>query len=89
LIPVASLTTGALILLTLLLLAPLFSGLPKAVLAALIIDAVVMGMMDMAEMRRLNRVARVDFWIAIAAILGVLSAGVLVGVLIGILLSIG
>jgi high affinity sulfate transporter 1 len=86
--PVASLTTGALIILTLLFLAPLFSGLPKAVLAALIIDAVVMGMMDVPEMRRLFRVTRVDFWIAVAAILGVLSAGVLAGVMIGILLSI-
>ena len=87
--PVASLTTGALIILTLLFLAPLFSDLPKAVLAALIIEAVVMGMMDVPEMRRLYRVARVDFWIAVAAILGVLSSGVLAGVMIGILLSIG
>ena len=86
--PVASLTTGALIILTLLFLAPLFSDLPKAVLAAIIIEAVVMGMMDLPEMRRLHRVARVDFWIAVAAILGVLSAGVLAGVIIGIVLSI-
>ena len=86
--PVASLTTGVLIILTLLFLAPLFSGLPKAVLAALIIDAVVFGMMDVPEMRRLYRVARVDFYIAVAAIIGVLSAGVLAGVMIGILLSI-
>jgi MFS superfamily sulfate permease-like transporter len=85
---VSSLTTGVLIILTLLFLAPLLSGLPKAVLAAIIIEAVVMGMMDVAEMRRLHRIARVDFWIAIAAILGVLSAGVLAGVLIGIVLSI-
>ena len=87
--PVSSLTTGVLIILTMLFLAPLFSDLPKAVLAALIIEAVVMGMMDVAEMRRLHHVARVDFWIAIAAILGVLGAGVLTGVMIGILLSIG
>jgi high affinity sulfate transporter 1 len=86
--PVSSLTTGVLVILTLLFLAPLLSGLPKAVLAAIIIEAVVMGMMDVAEMRRLHRIARVDFWIAIAAILGVLSAGVLAGVLIGIVLSI-
>jgi anti-anti-sigma factor len=46
-------------------------------------------MMDVKEMRRLRRVARVDFWIAVAAILGVLSAGVLAGVMIGIVLSIG
>jgi MFS superfamily sulfate permease-like transporter len=87
--PVSSLTTGVLVILTLLFLAPLLSGLPKAVLAAIIIEAVVMGMMDVAEMRRLHRVTRVDFWIAIAAILGVLSAGVLAGVVIGIFLSIG
>ena len=86
--PVASLTTGALVVLTLLFLAPLFSGLPKAVLAAIIIEAVVMGMMDVPEMRRLRRVARVDFWIAVAAILGVLSSGVLAGVMIGIALSV-
>jgi len=85
---VASLTTGVLILLTLVFLAPLFSDLPKAVLAALIIDAVVFGMMNVAEMKRLYRVARTDFWIAIAAILGVLGAGVLAGVIIGVVLSI-
>jgi len=87
--PLASLTTGALIVLTLLILAPLFSELPQAVLAALIIDAVVFGMMDVPEMRRLFRVARVDFWIAIAAILAVLTAGVLAGVIIGVVLSLG
>ncbi|MGI9608665.1 MAG: SulP family inorganic anion transporter, partial [Acidimicrobiia bacterium] len=85
--PVASLTTGLLIILTLIFLAPLFSNLPKAVLAALIIDAVVFGMMDVGEMKRLYRVTRVDFWIAMAAIGGVLAAGVLAGVLIGVALS--
>jgi len=85
--PMASLTTGALVLLTLLVLAPIFSSLPKPVLAALIIDAVVFGMIDLRELRRLHRVARVDFWIATAAIVGVLSAGVLAGVVIGVLLS--
>jgi SulP family sulfate permease len=68
-------------------LAPLFSDLPKPVLAALIIEAVVMGMMNLPEMRRLARVQRFDFWIAIAAILGTLVFGVLAGVVIGIGLS--
>jgi high affinity sulfate transporter 1 len=85
----ASIVTGVMVALTLLVLAPLFSDLPKPVLAALIIDAVVFGMMDVPEMRRLWRVKRVDFWIAILAIVGVLSAGVLAGVVIGILLSLG
>jgi sulfate permease, SulP family len=85
--PVASLITGGLVLATLIVLAPLFSQLPKAVLAAIIIDAVVFGMIDIPELRRLYRVTRVDFWIAMAAIVAVLSAGVLAGVLIGVMLS--
>jgi sulfate permease, SulP family len=87
--PVASLTTGALVLATLIVLAPVFSHLPKAVLGAVIIDAVVFGMIDITELRRLYRVTRFDFWIAVAAIIGVLSAGVLAGVVIGVALSLG
>jgi MFS superfamily sulfate permease-like transporter len=54
-----------------------------------IIDAVVFGMIDVPELRRLLRVARFDFWIAVAAIVGVLSAGVLAGVVVGVALSLG
>ena len=53
----------------------------------MIIDAVVFGMIDLPELRRLRRVARFDFWIAVAAIVGVLSSGVLAGVVIGVALS--
>jgi sulfate permease, SulP family len=87
--PVASLTTGVLVVATLIVLAPLFSHLPKAVLGAVIIDAVVFGMIDIRELRRLYRVTRFDFWVAVAAIIGVLSAGVLAGVVIGVALSLG
>jgi sulfate permease, SulP family len=87
--PVASLVTGGLVLLTLIVLAPLFSALPKAVLAAVIIDAVIFGMIDVGEIRRFHRVSRFDFWIALAAIFAVLSAGVLAGVAIGVALSLG
>jgi sulfate permease, SulP family len=86
---VASLVTGGLVLATLLILAPLFSDLPKAVLGAVIIDAVVFGMIDVPELRRLHRVTRFDFWVAVAAIIGVLSAGVLAGVVVGVVLSLG
>ena len=79
---------GSAVLLTLLLLAPLFSDLPKPVLAAIIIEAVVMGMMDLPEMRRLFRVKRFDFGVAVAALLGALVFGVLAGVIIGVALSI-
>ena len=85
--PLASLVTGALVILTLVALAPLFSDLPKAVLGAIIIDAVVFGMIDIPELRRLRRVKVFDFWVAVAAIVAVLSAGVLAGVVIGIALS--
>ncbi|WP_448811819.1 SulP family inorganic anion transporter [Agromyces bauzanensis] len=83
----ASLTSGFTVLLTLLVLAPLFSSLPKPVLAALIIEAVIMGMINIPEMRRLARVQPFDFWVAIAAIVGTLAFGVLAGVIIGIGLS--
>ncbi|WP_457186721.1 SulP family inorganic anion transporter [Nocardioides sp. P5_E3] len=83
----ASLTSGVTVLLALLFLAPLFSSLPKPVLSALIIEAVVMGMMDFGELRRLRRVSRADFWVAVAAILGTLVFGILAGVVIGIALS--
>jgi high affinity sulfate transporter 1 len=85
--PMASLATGGFVLLTLVALAPLFSQLPKAVLGAIIIDAVVFGMIDLGELRRLYVVKRFDFWIALAAVFGTLSAGVLAGVVIGIGLS--
>ncbi len=87
--PLASLVTGALVLATLFILAPLFSALPIAVLGAIIIDAVIFGMIDLGELRRLHRVSRFDYWIAVAAILAVLSAGVLAGVVIGVVLSLG
>jgi high affinity sulfate transporter 1 len=83
----ASLVTGLIVLLALLFLAPVFSDLPMPVLAALIIEAVVMGMMDVPEMRRLARVQPFDFWIAVTAIVATLLFGVLAGVLIGIGLS--
>ena len=87
--PVASLSTGGAVVLTLLALAPLFASLPTPVLAAVIIEAVVMGMMDVPEMRRLRRVKPGDFWIAVAAVVGVLTFGVLAGIVIGALLSVG
>ncbi|HYI24764.1 MAG TPA: sulfate permease [Thermomicrobiales bacterium] len=84
---VASLATGGAVVLTLLVLAPLFSDLPKAVLGAVIIEAVTMGMMDLPEMRRLYTVKRSDFWIAVTAIGGVVLTGVLAGVVVGVVLS--
>src|SRR3954452_19916067 len=85
--PMASLAPGGFVILTLVALAPLFSKLPKAVLAAIIVDAVIFGMINIPELRRLYHVKRFDFWVAAAAFVAVLSAGVLAGVVIGIALS--
>lgn len=85
---ISNLAQAFFILLTLLLLAPLFSNLPEAVLGAIIIEAVVMGMMDVQEMRRIYSLKRFEFWIAVAALLGVVTFGILQGVIIGVILSI-
>jgi MFS superfamily sulfate permease-like transporter len=69
-------------------LAPMFSYLPEAVLGAVIIEAVVMGMMDIPEMKRIYKVKPVEFLAAMAALLGVMTFGILQGVVIGVALSI-
>jgi len=84
---VASLAQAGFIILTLLFLAPIFSDLPEAVLGAIIIQAVVFGMMDVAEMRRLLFVKPFEFAAGLAALLGVMTFGILPGVFIGVGLS--
>ncbi len=84
---VSNLAQAALIILTLLFLAPLFSFLPEAVLGAIIIQAVVTGMMDVPEMKRIFRIKRFEFLAALTAMLGVMTFGILQGVLIGVVLS--
>ena len=85
---ISNLAQAVFIILTLLFLAPLFSALPEAVLGAIIIQAVVMGMMDVAEMKRIYRVKPFEFLAALAALLGVMTFGILQGVVIGVVLSI-
>ena len=83
----SNLFQAALIILTLLFLAPLFSLLPQAVLGAVIIQAVVTGMMNVAEMGRIYKVKRAEFLIATLALLSVVTLGILWGVAIGVFLS--
>jgi SulP family sulfate permease len=83
----ASLALGIFLILTLLLLAPLFTHVPLAVLAAVIITAMVFGLLRVGAMQRLWRLSRTEFWLAVAALLGVLTFGILAGVLIGVGLS--
>ncbi len=83
----SNLAQAVLIILTLLVLAPLFSQLPDAVLGAIIIQAVVMGMMNVPEMKRIWDVKRFEFLAALAALLGVLTFGIIQGVFIGVGIS--
>jgi high affinity sulfate transporter 1 len=68
---------------TVLLLMPLFKNLPEAVLAALIIHAV-SHLMKVAEFRRYYRLQRLEFWVGLATLLGVITIDVLPGLVIGI-----
>jgi anti-anti-sigma factor len=83
----ASLAQGAFVILTLLILAPMFADLPEAVLGAIVIEAVVFGLMDVKAMKRIYRLNRTEFWVGTMALLGVLTFGTLQGVLMGLLLS--
>ncbi len=65
-----NLIQAGLIILTLLFLAPMFSLLPQAVLGAVIIQAVVTGMMDVGEMKRIYKIKRSEFWIALTCLTG-------------------
>ena len=83
----ASLAQGVFVILTLLILAPLFADLPMAILGAIVIEAVIFGLMDVKAMKRIYRLNRTEFWVGMIALLGVLTFGTLQGVLIGLLLS--
>ena len=80
---IASVTLGvALVFLT-----DLLRNLPKAVLAAIVLVAV-KGLIDLREIARLRRVSRLEFRVAMIALVGVLLLGVLKGVLLAVVGSI-
>jgi SulP family sulfate permease len=57
------------------------------VLGAIVIQAVIFGLMDVKALKRVYRLNRTEFWVGIIALLGVLTFGTLQGVLTGLLLS--
>jgi sulfate permease, SulP family len=71
---------------TMLILLPLFHDLPEAVLGAIVIAAVA-HLVDIPALRRLWRVDRTDFLLAIACFAGVLFFGILVGLLVAVVVS--
>ena len=74
-------------LITVLALTPLFTNLPEAVLAAMIIHAV-WHLMKVAEMRRFYALIPREFWLGMITLLGVIILDVLPGLVIGVILSI-
>ena len=71
---------------TMLLLMPLFHDLPEAVLGAIVIAAVA-HLVDVGALRRLRRVDRSDFLLALICFSGVLVFGILMGLLIAVVVS--
>jgi high affinity sulfate transporter 1 len=84
--PVAYLTAGGLVVLTVLFLTGLFEQLPEAVLGAIVIHAV-SGMIDFGKLTALRAAKTPDFWAAVGALGGVIALGILPGLAIGIGLS--
>jgi SulP family sulfate permease len=84
---VANLVAWGVTVVTLLFLTPLFTNLPEAVLAALIIHAV-WHILTARKLARIRLVSRTEFWLAVITLLGVLLIDVLVGMIIGLIASI-
>jgi high affinity sulfate transporter 1 len=82
----ASLITAGLILATAVVLAPLFANLPLSVLAAIVITSV-LGLVNLAELRRYLAWKRTDFLLAMTALAGVVFTTALTGMAIAVALS--
>lgn len=83
----SSLVIAAGMVLTIVVLAPVFTNLPQALLAAVIITSVI-SLVDFAEWRRYVRWRRTDATLALIAALGVLLTDALVGLVIAALVSV-
>jgi sulfate permease, SulP family len=84
--PLSGFFAAIVVLLVTLFLSGLLRTLPQPVLAAVVLVAVA-GLFQLSALRHLWRSARPEFFVAIAALAGVLGSGLLRGVLIGAILS--
>jgi sulfate permease, SulP family len=84
--PVALIVCAILTVIVALFFTPFFAPLPEAVLGAVVIVAII-GMIKVKAIRRLYRLNRTDFTLAIVAMLGVLTFEALEGLLIAVILS--
>ncbi|MEJ0074424.1 MAG: SulP family inorganic anion transporter [Alphaproteobacteria bacterium] len=85
--PLALVLASITLALCLLFLTGLLENLPKAVLAAVVLTAI-LGLFDFRALARMWRVSRIDFYAAAIAIAGVLLLGILQGILLAALASI-
>jgi SulP family sulfate permease len=85
--PLSGLIAAGIILVVALFFTDLLRNLPQPVLAAVVLMAVA-SLVKVKELKRLWRVHRGEFLVAMVALLGVLGAGLLQGVLIGAVISI-
>ncbi len=83
---VSSLVTSGFVLLTALFLAPLFETLPNAVLAAIVMTSA-LSLIDIRELRRYLTWRPRDFYLALVALIGVITTSPLTGMAIAVALS--
>lgn len=83
----AELVTAGIVLAALLFLAPLFSLMPQATLAAVVI-ATTVGLLSPKEFRAILKVRYAEFWWAVIAFAGVVVLGTLQGILVGVAISV-
>ena len=81
-----NLVTWVVTIITVLFLTPLFTTLPEAVLAALIIHAV-WHIIASRKLQKIRLASRVEFWFGVLALAGVLFIDVLQGMIIGVVAS--
>jgi sulfate permease, SulP family len=84
--PLALAFASLAIMLCLVLLTGLLANLPNVVLAAIVLVAV-KGLVKVDELRRVWALSKLEFWVAVAAFVGVLLFGILKGVLFAALFS--
>ncbi len=81
-----SLIVAGMVLVTVVALTPLFRALPEATLGAIVIHAV-WHLIKLAKLKRYYRIRPIDFWAALAALVGVLLLGILAGLLLAVTIS--
>jgi MFS superfamily sulfate permease-like transporter len=84
--PLSTALAGGFILIVVLFFSHLLSALPQPVLAAIVLVAVA-GLFQASELKHLWHASRSEFFVALTALLGVMSSGLLRGVMIGAIIS--